>query len=59
MDKVLRKYGLPSLTNAGNDKVGRGQLMYQLLRNRISVGETDTGQALQAAQWQIANTCTG
>jgi hypothetical protein len=49
---------MPRLTNAGTDKVGREQLMYQLLKNRITVGETADGHPIEVAALQIARSCS-
>ena len=58
MAPVLRQHGLPAPTMSTRDKLGREQLMYQLLRKRVRVGETADGQPVQAAAWQIADTCS-
>ena len=58
MESKLRASGLPRLTNAGTDKVGREQLFFQLLKNRITVGETSDGHPIEVAALQIARSCT-
>lgn len=62
MGKVLSQAGLPQPSNSGRDKLGREQLMYQLLAKRIKTGEIysdDLGQTIPAteAAWQIADSC--
>lgn len=62
MGRVLQKAGLPTPSNAGTDKVGREQLMYQLLVKRIKSGEgfdEATGKSfpIEQPQWQIADCC--
>ncbi len=48
MAEVMTDYGLPAPTPSTRDRLGREQLMYQLLRNRK--GEN-------APEWQIADCC--
>jgi hypothetical protein len=62
MGKILSPEGFPLPVNAGTDKVGREQLMYQLLRNRLPVGSEyrdDVGRAvqIQVPEWQISSQC--
>lgn len=63
MASVLVSRGLPHPTNAGRDRVGRGQIMYQKLVDRIIVGERwDEAQQcsfpLEYPAWQIERSCT-
>jgi hypothetical protein len=60
--KKLAEYGLPSPVNAGTDKIGREQLMYQLLKKRITIGEIwdeENGKTvpLEVPAWQINESC--
>jgi hypothetical protein len=57
MGKVLSAKGMPQPSNAGTDRVGRGQLMYQLLVKRITLGEDEAGHAIEVPAWQIADSC--
>ena len=57
MGNKLRAAGLPYPTNAGTDKVGREQLFYQLLKNRIHIGETQEGHPIEIPALQIAKSC--
>jgi hypothetical protein len=62
MGRVLSKAGLPVPSNAGTDRRGRDQLMYQLLKKRIAVGQVyddDAGRTrnTEVGAWQIADTC--
>ena len=61
MGRVLEKHGLPRPIEATRDKVGREQLMYQLLKKRIRTGEAfadDRGYVpIEAPAWQISNNC--
>lgn len=58
---VMRKYGLPEPQPSTRDKIGREQLMYELLRKRVKLGirRTAYGQqeAVDVGAWQIADTC--
>lgn len=63
MGPILRKAGLPPPQPSTRDKIGREQLMYEMLRQRVKVGEIyDDEQAktiaIERAKLQIANTCT-
>jgi len=55
--RVLAKHGLPQPSEASRDKIGREQLMYQLLKKRIRVGEDAEGHLIEAPAWQIADCC--
>lgn len=62
MAPILRKAGLPAPTPSTRDKIGREQLMYQLLDKRIQVGEgysdeLGTAVPIKEAAWQIAASC--
>jgi hypothetical protein len=62
MGPVLRKAGLPAPSPSTRDKLGREQLMYEMLRQRVKVGEVyddDAGKTIdiERAKLQIANTC--
>jgi hypothetical protein len=62
MNKVLSDSGLPPVESTGTDKVGREQLMYQLMVKRIKSGEYYDDEKAQSvpvlqAAWQIANNC--
>lgn len=58
MGSKLKMAGLPFPTNAGTDKVGREQLLYQLLKNRLHIGETADGYPIEVPALQIARSCT-
>lgn len=55
--KVMQQHGLPQPTNAGTDRVGRGQVMYQKLIERIVIGESSEGIAIERPGWQIEANC--
>lgn len=62
MGNKLKQAGVPFPTSAGTDKVGREQLFYQLLKNRVTIGEGfdhETGKSfpLQVPALQIARSC--
>jgi hypothetical protein len=62
MAPVLRAAGLPTPTPSTRDKLGREQLMYELLRKRVQCGELyddDTGKSIPIIYpaWQIASSC--
>lgn len=62
MGAKMRSAGLPYPVNSGTDKVGREQLFYQMLRKRITIGEThdqESGMAfpLTVPALQVAKSC--
>lgn len=62
MGPILRKAGLPAPSPSTRDKIGREQLMYEMLRQRVKVGEFYDDEAgktvpVERAKLQIANTC--
>jgi len=61
MGRVLAKYGLPLPIEGTRDKVGREQLMYQLLKKRIRTGEAYDDKrgsvAIELPAWQISDAC--
>jgi hypothetical protein len=62
MTPVLRAAGLPTPTPSTMDKLGREQLMYELLAKRVQVGELyddELGKSIpiQYPGWQIAKCC--
>jgi hypothetical protein len=57
MGSKLKAAGLPFPVNAGTDKVGREQLFYQLLKNKVNCGETSDGHAVDMPALQIARSC--
>lgn len=62
MSPILRKAGLPAPQPSTRDKIGREQLMYEMLRQRVKIGEyydDELGKTLpvERAKLQIANTC--
>jgi hypothetical protein len=62
MTPVLRAAGLPTPTPSTRDKLGREQLMYELLAKRIKCGELYDDEAQAAVPilypgWQIARDC--
>lgn len=59
---VMRRHNLPAPTNAGKDLVGRGQIMYQKLRERRVIGEAWHGESkisvpIEVPAWQIERNC--
>ena len=62
MNPVLRKAGLPALTQSTRDKHGREMLMYDMLRQRVTVGQryddhSDATIPKRVAKLQIARSC--
>lgn len=62
MARVMAKHGLPQPLNAGKDLVGRGQIMYELLNQRVKVGEIYNDERgctepMLHAKWQISDSC--
>jgi hypothetical protein len=57
MGRVLAQHGLPQPSEASRDKIGREQLMYQLLRKRTRVGEDAEGHPIEVPAWQISDAC--
>jgi hypothetical protein len=57
MGRILRQYPLPMPMNAGSDKLGREQTMYNMLRRRVTVGKTAEGAPIQRANWIISSEC--
>lgn len=57
MEPTLRSYGLPSPTISTRDKLGREQLMYQLMVKRIKTREDADGRGIEQAGWQIEEGC--
>jgi hypothetical protein len=57
MARILRPYGLPLPMNAGADKLGREQTMYNMLRRRVKVGKTADGKPIERANWLISSDC--
>jgi hypothetical protein len=57
MGSKLKAAGLPFPQNAGTDKVGREQLFYQLLKNKVHIGETADGHPILMPALQIARSC--
>lgn len=58
MASILRAAGVPQPVPSTRDKVGREQLMYQLLTKRMIVGEAANGMPIEYPAWQIADCCT-
>lgn len=58
MSPTLRAGGLPDPHPSTRDKLGREQLMYQLLSKRIHVGESAEGHPIEVPGWQISDKCT-
>ena len=58
MSPILQAAGLPIPIPSTRDKLGREQLMYQLLEKRIRTGEDAEGREISEPAWQIADTCT-
>lgn len=63
MGRILSEAGFPQPANAGTDKVGREQLMYELLAKRVRAGSVYSegeGASLpvMVPAWQISNQCT-
>lgn len=62
MGRILAEAGFPMPANAGTDKIGREQLMYQLMKNRIKTGviyeSENTGSVpVLVPAWQISAQC--
>lgn len=57
MGSILREAGLPYPSNAGKDKLGREQWMYNSLRKRINCGKTPDGIAVRRPKWIISEEC--
>lgn len=63
MAKVMMAAGMPQPSNAGTDRVGRGQVMYQKLSERIIIGERweeSIGKTIpiEVPAWQIERSCS-
>lgn len=58
MAGVLRRNGLPEPSNAGRNKLGREQGMYNMLRKPVRVGtDPDTNEAIYRRAWEISESC--
>jgi hypothetical protein len=57
MGRVMRNFALPLPMNSGNDKIGREQTMYNMLRRRVRCGKTPEGVPIQRANWIISDEC--
>jgi hypothetical protein len=57
MARVMRPYALPMPMNSGNDKLGREQTMYNMLRRRVKCGKTGDGIPIERANWIISDDC--
>lgn len=56
MTPVLRSVGLPPPHASTRDKLGREQLMYQLMVKRVKVSEDEHG-AIEVPAWRISAKC--
>jgi hypothetical protein len=43
--------------NSGNDKIGREQTMYNMLRRQVKVGKDADGQPVLRRNWMISKDC--
>lgn len=61
MSRVMKEFALPLPVNSGNDKIGREQTMYNMLRRKIPAGRivTEEGQVIpvQRTNWVISEDC--
>lgn len=62
MGRALVKAGLPAPHNVGRDLIGRGQIMYEKLKQRVKLGEVyndDQGCTVpvEVSAWQISDAC--
>lgn len=57
MGRAMKPYALPLPMNAGSDKIGREQTMYNMLRRRVKVGKTAEGKPIERANWIISSEC--
>jgi len=57
MARVMKAYALPVPFNAGSDKIGREQTMYNMLRRRVRTGKTAEGIPIDRANWIISDEC--
>jgi terminase large subunit-like protein len=57
MSPILRESGLPMPFASTRDKLGREQLMYQLMVSRKIVGEDTSGHPLELPAWRISAKC--
>ena len=57
MGAVLRGAGLPSPSPSTKDKMGREQLLYDMLRQRVCVGVGPNSEAQVVAKLQISDAC--
>lgn len=57
MTPTLRAYGIPAPHESTRDKLGREQLMLQLMVKRIATGEDAEGHAVEVPGWRISERC--
>jgi hypothetical protein len=57
MTPTLREYGIPAPHVSTRDKIGREQMMYDLLVKRIHTGEDADGHSVECPAWMISNKC--
>jgi hypothetical protein len=57
MARVMKGFALPVPFNAGSDKIGREQTMYNMLRRKVRVGKTAEGVPIERRNWLISKDC--
>ena len=57
MTPILRAYGIPTPHPSTRDKLGREQLMYQLMVKRIQTGEDGAGHEVEIPAWRVSEKC--
>lgn len=62
MGAVLRKFGLPEPTPSTKDKIGREQILYDMLKGRVRIGEIyndaeSRTEPVMVAKLQISDIC--
>lgn len=57
MGKVMQKAGLPAPFNAGRNKLGREQGMYNMLRREVRVGTDEKNEPIMRRAWEISEDC--
>jgi len=58
MTPTIVAAGLPAPHNSGRDKLGREQLMLQLMTKRIDIGEDSEGNPFEIPAWKISRKCS-